>query len=416
VFLCWPFRDIASESRDLSWPGDQGTDEMHTLSRRALLLGGGLVAGCTTGPGYRARPALVPIRAQTDRIFDIAVCLRPFRAAGPRLDVEHVGNTVVVHNYGHGGSGWSLSWGSSAVAVRKAMATNPREVGIIGCGILGLTSAILAQRAGAKVTIYARELLPQTRSARATGAWTPDSRIALADVAPPEFPALWEEMARTAFKMHRDYLGLPGDPVEWTDFYSVAADDEPRTSSSTPTQALDFAEYYRSIADLVPKAHRLSSDAAPFRAAAVYRSENMVFNISDYGHTLLNDFFTAGGQFQHADFHAPSQIAALRKSAVINCTGYGARALWKDETITPVRGQIARLVPQPAIHYGLSYRHVYVVPRRDGIVVQAVEGGDMKGFGNADETIDRAEADGAVTTLAELFSPARWRGAPATVS
>src|SRR5262249_8354882 len=117
----------------------------------------------------------------------------------------------------------------------------------------------------------------------------------------------------------------------------------------------------------------------------------MVFNISDYGHTLLNDFFIAGGQFKHANFHAPSQIAALGKSAVINCTGYGARALWKDETITPVRGQIARLIPQPAVRYGLSYRDVFVVPRRDGIVVQAVEGGDMKGFGDADEAIDRAE-------------------------
>jgi glycine/D-amino acid oxidase-like deaminating enzyme len=386
---------------------------MRTLNRRVLLAGGGLLAGCTSRgrAAFEAVPPLVPIRARTDRIFDIAVCLRPFRAAGPRLDAERVGNTLVVHNYGHGGSGWSLSWGSSAVAVRMAMANSPREVAVIGCGILGLTSAILAQRAGAKVTIYAREQLPQTRSARATGAWTPDSRIALADAAPPAFAALWEDMARTAFKMHRNYLGLAGDPVEWTDFYAVVT-DEPPNSGSAPVQALDFAEYHRRIADLLPKARRLSPDAAPFRAAAVYRSENMIFNIADYGHTLLNDFFLAGGRIRHADFHAPSQIAALGKSVVIDCTGYGARALWKDETVTPVRGQIARLIPQPAVRYGLSYRHVFVVPRRDGIVVQAVEGGDMKGFGDANETIDRAEADRAVTTLAELFSPQHWRGTP----
>src|SRR5215472_8665732 len=163
------------------------------LSRRALLLSAGALAGCTAVPGHRespvvqTTPALVPIRAQTDRIFDIAVCLRPFRAAGPRLDVERIGDIQVVHNYGHGGSGWSLSWGSSTVAVRKAMAGSPRDVAVIGCGILGLTTAILAQRAGAKVTIYGRDVLPQTPSARATGAWTPDSRIALADSAPPAF-------------------------------------------------------------------------------------------------------------------------------------------------------------------------------------------------------------------------------------
>ena len=260
------------------------------------------------GSAPEAAPALVPIRAQTDRIFDIAVCLRPFRAAGPRLDVERVGDTLVVHNYGHGGSGWSLSWGSGTVAVRKAMASSPREVAVIGCGVLGLTAAILAQRAGAKVTIYARELLPETPSARATGAWTPDSRIALADAAPPDFAGLWEEMARTAFKMHRTYLGLPGDPVEWTDFYSVSSAEEERDSNSAATTPdLDFAEYRRRIADLIPKARRLAPDAAPFRADAVYRSENMIFNISDYGHTLLNDFFIAGGEFRYADFHSPSR-------------------------------------------------------------------------------------------------------------
>jgi hypothetical protein len=261
-------------------------------------------------------------------------------------------------------------------------------------------------------------VLPQTPSARATGAWTPDSRIALADSAPPAFATLWEEMARTAFKMHRDYLGLPGDPVEWTDFYSVIAGDGTRDdASSTPKQELEFAGYRERIADLVPKLRRLSADTAPFHAAAVYRSENMIFNISDYGHTLLGDFFTAGGQFEHADFHAPSEIAALGKSVVIDCTGYGARTLWQDDTITPVRGQIARLIPQPGVRYGLFYRDVYVVPRRDGIVVQDVAGGDMKGYGDTNETVDRAEAERSVNILAELFSPAHWRGSlPGTPS
>ena len=99
--------------------------ERARISRRGLLqtslLGSGVLAGCSTAPGgspFEASPPLVPIRARTDRIFDIAVCLRPFRPAGPRVDTERLGDTLVVHNYGHGGSGWSLSWGSSARAVR----------------------------------------------------------------------------------------------------------------------------------------------------------------------------------------------------------------------------------------------------------------------------------------------------------
>ena len=399
-------------------------DESRRMSRRGLLqaslLGGGVLAGCSTAPGgssFDAGPPLVPIRARTDRIFDIAVCLRPFRPAGPRVDTERLGDTLVVHNYGHGGSGWSLSWGSSARAVRMAMQASPREVAVIGCGALGLTSAILAQRAGARVTIYAREQLTQTTSAHATGEWTPDSRVALADAAAPDFAAVWEEMARTAFKTHGDYLGLPGTPVEWIDQYAISDETPRRDPSSGPPSgqaappALDFAAYHQRIGDLTPKWRRVPADATPFKNASVARSEIMIFNIADYGHILLNDFFIAGGQFRRAEFHAPREIAALGKKAVINCTGYGARALWKDETLTPVRGQIARLIPQPDVRYGLVYRHVLTVPRRDGIVVQSLEGGEMKGYGDADERPDRAEAEQAVRTLAELFSPARWRGA-----
>ena len=98
-------------------------------------------------------------------------------------------------------------------------------------------------------------------------------------------------------------------------------------------------------------------------------------------------------------------VVPVGKRAVINCTGYGARALWKDESVVPVRGQIARLIPQPEVHYGLDYKRVFVVPRRDGIIVQDVSGGDIKGYGDTNETIDRAESDRAVTTLAELFNP-----------
>src|SRR3954468_19096488 len=101
------------------------------LDGRLVLIGAApVLGGCTMQrpvprSGLSAMdvpPVLAPIRAHADRLFDITVCLRPFRAAGPRLDSEMIGDALVVHNYGHGGSGWSLSWGSGTVAVKQAMA------------------------------------------------------------------------------------------------------------------------------------------------------------------------------------------------------------------------------------------------------------------------------------------------------
>jgi glycine/D-amino acid oxidase-like deaminating enzyme len=134
-------------------------------------------------------PPLAPIRAHPDRIYDLRCCIRPFRTKGPNLDVEQISDATVVHNYGHGGSGWSLSWGSANIAVQKAVSTSPEQIAVIGCGIIGLTSALTAQRAGAQVTIYTHELLPKTRSVRANGSWTPDSRISLTEAAGPGFAA-----------------------------------------------------------------------------------------------------------------------------------------------------------------------------------------------------------------------------------
>lgn len=385
-----------------------------TIARRRMLGGAaGLgvlgLEGCASIAGEAAIGAsattIAPIRASMDRVFDITVCTRPFRAQGPRLDTETIGDTLVVHNYGHGGSGWSLSWGSGTIAVQKAMANSPREIAVVGCGALGLTSAILAQRAGAKVTIYARDLFPQVRSSRATGSWTPDSRIALTSAAGPAFGPLWEQMTRTSWKTYRDYLGLPGDPVVFSDHYTLRNSDAQGLDTPEPPNALDFAEYQRSYApELRFRGELMPPGSTPFDWPTVVRSSSLTFNIRNYGHTLMLDFLAAGGQFVRTEFHEPGELARLKEKVVINCPGYAARQWWKDQSVVPVRGQIGWLVPQKEVAYGLLYGNVNIVSRTDGIVVQAVEGGDMKGYGDDSETVDQAETERAVAVIASLFA------------
>jgi glycine/D-amino acid oxidase-like deaminating enzyme len=285
-----------------------------------------------------------------------------------------------------------------------AMEASPTDVAVLGCGALGLTAATLAQRAGAKVTIYARDLLPQTRSSRATGSWTPDSRIALASVAGPKFAEVWERMARTSFKAYRQYLGLPGTPVEWRDHYFITAGAGERAKlRERAAGAMDFAEYGDRIADLTPRGRALTADESPFTAPYVEKTSALQFNIADYGHTLMTDFLLAGGRIERREFHAPGELATLREKVVINCPGYAARALWKDGSVVPVRGQIGWLIPQPELTYGAAYKGVNMLSRRDGIVIQSFEGGDMRGYGDDHEVPDRIEADHAVGVIAELY-------------
>ena len=105
-------------------------------------------------------PRLAPLRISHDRIIRKTVGLRPFRTIGPNLSVERLGEKTVCHNYGHGGSGWSLSWGSSKIAVENALKTGADSFAVLGCGALGMTSAILLLRQGKSVTIYTKEQHP----------------------------------------------------------------------------------------------------------------------------------------------------------------------------------------------------------------------------------------------------------------
>ena len=363
------------------------------------------VAGAPSLPFYDMPGAIPPIRADVDRIFRITVCLRPFRSAGPRLDVERVGEKIVVHNYGHGGSGWSLSWGSADVVVTKAVeaAAGKKDLAVIGCGALGLTAALTAQRAGMKVTIYAKERPPYVRSARATGSWTPDSRIALASAVSPNFAAQWESMARTSFAMYQSYLGMPGNPIEWTDRYFLSDEDENPRANTEEKPIHDFIHLNPRISDLTPRTHLLPSGTHPFPTKYVERTTSMSFNVADYSRQLMNDFLIAGGMIETREFRSPQEIASLSQPVIVNCTGYGARQLWSDESVVPVRGQIAWLIPQEGVHYGLYYRGVNVLARRDGIVVQPARS-DEEGWNDSNEQPDREAAEAGVKVIQELYS------------
>src|SRR5215471_367115 len=157
---------------------------LHSAIQSAAAFGvAGLLTGCERRrarimpallPTVSGRP-LAPVRVSPDRETRTVVGLRPFRPSGFVVRAEKFDQTLVVHNYGHGGGGITLSWGTARLAVDLAAQGYTGPTAVLGCGAVGLATAQLLQEAGFKVTIYAENLPPQTTSNVAGGQWFPFS-------------------------------------------------------------------------------------------------------------------------------------------------------------------------------------------------------------------------------------------------
>jgi hypothetical protein len=198
---------------------------------------------------------------------------------------------------------------------------------------------------------------------------------------------------------------MAGNPVEWTDRYSLS-DSAPseRHVQNRSADELPFARYQNRVPDLTPHGEELPPGSHPFPTRYATRNSSLTFNIAGYSRQLITDFLLGGGKIEPAEFHAPSELGKLPQKVIINATGYGARALWSDESIVPVRGQIAWLIPQPEVNYGVMYKNVYILARRDGIVVQDGGRGEMEGYNDTNEEPNRQQAEAAVSVVAELYA------------
>jgi D-amino-acid oxidase len=61
------------------------------------------------------------LRINNPRVLAERVGLRPFRKSGVRLERDRLSDgRIVIHNYGHGGSGFTLSWGCAREVLHRA--------------------------------------------------------------------------------------------------------------------------------------------------------------------------------------------------------------------------------------------------------------------------------------------------------
>lgn len=345
--------------------------------RRTLAMSTLLATARTAQPlafaaGHKVERHFAPVKVSRDRIIREVVGLRPYRDAGFVVDAERLGEKLLIHNYGHGGAGITLSWGTASLAValardfvgaraarsQRGLRSAQRRFAVLGCGVIGLSTARLLQRSfqdgPGTVTIYARDLPPDTTSNIAGGFWSPTS---LYD--PQAVSAKFLEQFRRACRIaNRAFQLLVGPEygVRWIDTFELYRNEASAARELTGGN------------DLYPgqKIHR---DAGRYFGAPYVRQySTMLIEPHTYLNALLRDFYLAGGKLVVKEFRSRAEIMRLGEPVIFNCTGLGARALFGDQKLGPARGQLVVLLPQAEVDY-CYLGNGYMFPRRDGIIL-----------------------------------------------
>ena len=307
----------------------------------------------------RRRVSLAPVHCTPDRVIRTVVGLRPHRDAGFVVGAARLDEKTVIHNYGHGGAGMSLSWGTASLAADLAVQHAERRAAVIGGGIIGLTSARELQRRGFDVTIYAAAISPGTTSDRSLASFTPTSGLVSVEQRTPAWNRQCGEAVRIAWAEHQRLIG-PRHGVAWIDEYHLTDQIpvDPPGGPLSPFADLLPPEFETGNELLLPSQH-------PFPSRYATRHRTLRFAPSVYLGTLREDLLAAGGRIVLRSFEAAEELSGLAEPLVVNCAGLGARALFGDSDLVPVKGQLTLLAPQPEVDYMVWG----MLPRSDGIML-----------------------------------------------
>jgi D-amino-acid oxidase len=362
-----------------------------------------------------------PVKVSRDRVIRTVVGLRPFRSEGFVVEAERLGQKLLVHNYGHGGAGVTLSWGTASQAAdlardfiqarpltqavltgtaqpppRRRPLRGPIHFGVLGCGVSGLTTARLLQRrfqdAATTITIYAKNLPPETTS-NVAGAWWSPTSVYDRDRITAKFADQFQQACRVSNRAFQELVG-PEYGVRWVDTLELL-----RNESSLERPLSGGNELYPQI--------EIKRDPKAYFGFPVARQfSSMLIEPHTYLRALMRDFYAAGGKIIVKEFRSPEEILKLRQQIIFNCTGLGARALFNDQKLIPVRGQLEVLLPQPEVDYCYLAGGAYMFPRRDGIVLGGTwDRGDWSLEPDAEQMTQLLESHAAISQQAVSGAP-----------
>jgi len=311
--------------------------------------------------------------------------VRPYRNGSYRLDVETIGNKFIVHNYGHGGAGITLSWGCAAKVrdiVQSRLATShDTEAAVLGAGVMGLTAATRLLDLGLKVTIYSDRKPADTTSSKAGGQWA---------VSVVEFQGKEQELGdiiRTAYTTFNDSIGK-----------GFGVSQQP---NYTATRSHNLDIVLALAPGLIPDPVALPRMPFEGHTNPGFEYQTLLIEPPIFLAKLEADLNTRGATFVQKKFANRTDVFnTVTQNIIVNCTGLGAMTLWSDPKMSPIKGQLAMLPAQPGLQY-LYGQNGYMFPRADHVVI----GGTFEAGVN-NETPNKSVCQGLVNHIKSLFGQA----------
>jgi D-amino-acid oxidase len=301
-----------------------------------------------TGPQFK------PVKVSPDRLIKTVVGLRPYRSSGFVINTEKINDKLVVNNYGHGGGGVSLSWGTAKIAVENILQSGISDIAVAGCGVIGLSTALLLQSKGFNVKIYTKDFPADTTSFVAGALWGPVS-VYEGKKTNSEFLNKFYWACGVSHSIFQDFAGEKYG-VGWIKNYSLG---KPFNFPGGKDLYPGFKEY--------PDGEFL------FGFNNVQEINNLLIDMPVYLKALLEDFYVQGGKTETRIFNTIQDFTHLPEQIIMNCTGLGAGKLLNDKELIPVKGQLSILMAQPEIDYSYMAvsegKFLYMLPRKDGIIL-----------------------------------------------
>jgi len=118
----------------------------------------------------------------------------------------------------------------------------------------------------------------------------------------------------------------------------------------------------------------------PFPSKYAVRSPGIRIEPSIYLDALMREVVLFGGRIVIRKFDTPRDLMSLPDPVIVNCSGLGAKEIFGDRELIPIKGQLTVLVPQPEINYRTAGGvpdapaapggfGIHMLPRSDGIIL-----------------------------------------------